>query len=347
MKNIFLTADATTQQIVRDLGRQADAQGLRAWVVGGYVRDVILKRSNKDLDVVVEGNAIEFARQVASVWNLEVKAHPRFGTAILSGWPDGRHVDCVSARSETYSAPGALPVVKRSQIDEDLRRRDFTINAMAAELSGGEFGSLYDPFSGGEDLKRGMIRVFHDQSFEDDPTRLLRAVRFEQRFGFRFSRRTGSLIKQGVVRRIYRNVSGPRFFGEFVRGLAEKEAGRYICRLKRLGLLAFLTIDRMPAAVLFHRLDDLCLTPGFTAEDRRLIYLSALYSESCNATIDRMADVFQWRRQQKKQVAVLVEAARAVRVLKARRASVQVYRETFGLCSNEIVTLVRAMGVPV
>jgi len=344
MKNIFLTADRKTLQVVQDLGRQADAQGLKAWVVGGYVRDLILKRPSQDLDIVVEGNAIEFARRVASKKSLKVKAHPRFGTAVVLGWADGRHVDCVSARSEIYPAPGDLPVVKHSGINEDLERRDFTINAMAAGLNRREFGILYDPFRGGEDLRRGVIRIFHDKSFVDDPTRLLRAVRFEQRFGFRFSRRTGNLMRAAIDRRAYCQVSGVRFFREFVRGLMEKSPGRYIRRLKRMGLLEFLAVDRMPASSVFDRLDDLCSRQEVSPESRRQLYLSALYGESGDAAIDHASRVFQWQRRDRKQLAAFIETIRTVRRLKNRRAIARIYRETFGSCPKDIMVLIQAVG---
>ena len=153
------------------------------YLVGGAVRDLLLGRESFDVDLAVEGDAIEFARGLGG----EVTAHGRFGTAVVR-FPDGRQLDVVTCRRETYAAPAALPDVEAGTIEDDLARRDFTVNAMAASL-GSDFGRLVDPHGGRADLENETIRVLHQQSFVDDPTRIFRAVRYESR---QSSRSTGS-----------------------------------------------------------------------------------------------------------------------------------------------------------
>ncbi len=146
---------------------------------------------------MVEGDALLLAQQVARELKAGLKVHRQFQTAVIDDWK-GIHLDFVSARKEQYPYPGALPVVSPSGLDDDLFRRDFTINAMAVSINKTSFGSLIDPYGGLKDLKKGIIRVFHEKSFIDDPTRILRAVRFEQRFCFKFSTKTGQLLRSAI-----------------------------------------------------------------------------------------------------------------------------------------------------
>ncbi len=164
------------------LGRLADERGERAHAVGGFVRDMLLGRANFDVDVVVEGDGVAFAEAYGHQHGVPVKIHRRFGTAVLVLSKEF-HIDVTSARSEYYVRPGALPTVERSSLRQDLFRRDFTINAMAACLEPSRFGAIADPFGGLRDLESGVVRVLHGLSFIDDPTRILRAARFEERYG--------------------------------------------------------------------------------------------------------------------------------------------------------------------
>ena len=203
-------------------------RGEGVYLVGGAVRDLLLGRESFDVDLAVEGEAIEFARGLGG----EVTAHGRFGTAVVR-FPDGRQLDVVTCRRETYAAPAALPDVEAGTIEDDLARRDFTVNAMAASL-GSDFGRLVDPHGGRADLENETIRVLHDQSFVDDPTRIFRAVRYESRLGFRMDEETARLAREGVAG--IRLLSGARMREEVVALLSEDEAEQSLDRLAQLAV---------------------------------------------------------------------------------------------------------------
>jgi tRNA nucleotidyltransferase (CCA-adding enzyme) len=172
------------------------------YLVGGTVRDILLGEQSFDVDLTVEGDGIELARRLAGALGGSVTPHDGFGTAVVR-YGDGEQIDVVTARTESYPAPAALPEVEFATLDQDLARRDFTINAMAASLQAGDFGRLVDPFGGGHDLEARTVRVLHELSFIDDPTRIFRAIRYENRYGFRMDETTVSLarasISQGFV----------------------------------------------------------------------------------------------------------------------------------------------------
>jgi len=174
-----------------------EAVQVTVFAVGGLVRDLLLGVPNLDLDVVVEGDGIAFARQLARFWGGTVTVHPPFGTAVII-LPGGQHVDVATARTEVYERPAALPQTRPASLREDLFRRDFTINALAVQLNPSQFGQLVDFFGGWEDLASGTVRVLHPLSFRDDPTRILRAVRFEQRYGFHLSPDTEQRLREAL-----------------------------------------------------------------------------------------------------------------------------------------------------
>lgn len=206
--------------LLRAIGEIADERGVGAFVVGGVVRDLLLGTANLDLDVVVEEEAPAFADRAAAVLQGSVKAHTRFGTAILVV-PGGRKVDLATARSESYERPGALPTVSPGSIVDDLARRDFTINSMAVRLNAAGFGTLIDRFGGGADLEARTLRVLTERSFNDDPTRVLRGVRFAARFSYRFDERTEALLRRSVERGSLSTVSGERIMNEITLILSE------------------------------------------------------------------------------------------------------------------------------
>jgi tRNA nucleotidyltransferase (CCA-adding enzyme) len=190
-----------------------------AWLVGGAVRDLLLGAHTVDLDVAIEGDAREVARELATRVGGEAIEHERFSTATVRA--DGLTVDLASTRRETYAEPGALPEVEPASLDEDLARRDFSVNAMAASLPAGE---LRDPEGGRADLEAGVIRVLHPRSFIDDPTRLLRAVRYEARFGFRMDPNTERLAREAIDAGALATVSGARIRDELLDLLGEAPA---------------------------------------------------------------------------------------------------------------------------
>ena len=226
--------------LLKDLGAVADAIGVNAYCVGGFVRDIFLRRPNLDIDVVVEGDGIAFARKVASKHKeARVKAHKMFGTAVIT-FPDGFKVDIASARLEYYEHPAALPQVEMSSIKLDLYRRDFTINTLAVRLNPAYFGELLDFFGARKDLKEKTVRVIHNLSFVEDPTRILRAIRFEQRFGFHIGKLTQSLIENAVEFNFLSRLDGRRLFSELVLMLQEDKVVLNIKRMQELHILQFI-----------------------------------------------------------------------------------------------------------
>jgi len=212
------------------------------YLVGGFVRDLLLGIPNLDLDLVVEGDAIRLAKRLAEKRGGRVTGHARFGTAQWIFDEAARAVlsipslDFVTARTEFYEHPTALPQVERSSIKQDLYRRDFTINTMAICLDKERYGQLLDFYGGEKDLNRGLIRALHNLSFVEDPTRMLRAVRLEQRLGFSIEERTEELLK-GALELLDR-VSGERIRHELYLILQEDEPEKALARLYELGVLA-------------------------------------------------------------------------------------------------------------
>ncbi len=220
-------------ELIRAAGELAADKGQSLYLVGGAVRDLFLGRPNLDVDLVLEGDAPSLARQLARLTSGQVLTHPRFGTATVCQGTIS--LDLVTARSETYARPGALPTVKPGTIEDDLFRRDFTINAMAAHLVPARFGELVDPYGGKADLDRGLVRVLHQGSFKDDPTRIWRAIRYEQRLGFRLEPDTESLLHRDVV--MLDKVSGDRLRHELERILKEDRPEKALYRAEELGAL--------------------------------------------------------------------------------------------------------------
>jgi tRNA nucleotidyltransferase (CCA-adding enzyme) len=182
---------------IREAGEEAQRQQQRLYLVGGTVRDLLLERNNNDLDMVVEGDAIRLAEEIAARRQAKAIVHRRFRTAKVR-WSE-RSADLTTARAETYARPGALPSVKPGTISDDLSRRDFTVNAIAIELNPRRFGDIIDPHGGRHDLKNKLIRVLHDKSYIDDATRIWRAIRYEQRLDFRLELATEALLKQCIA----------------------------------------------------------------------------------------------------------------------------------------------------
>ena len=217
----------------------ADAAGSRQvplYLVGGFVRDLLLDRPAADFDLVVEGDAIALAKAVAAQYGGQVTAHVRFGTAqLFLPDPDRHPLDFISTRSETYKHPGALPTVKPGRLSDDLARRDFTINTLALRIDGDHWGELHDDLGGLADLRRGLVRVLHPQSFQDDPTRLFRAVRYEQRYGFQIAPETLVLIP--LACRQVGALSAERLRHELDLILEEEKTVAMLNRLAELELL--------------------------------------------------------------------------------------------------------------
>jgi tRNA nucleotidyltransferase (CCA-adding enzyme) len=193
-----------------------------AFLVGGGVRDLLRGDEPKDVDIAIEGDARSAGRAIAERLGSDAREFERFGTATVET-PDATY-NLVTTRSETYDEPGALPTVSAGSLEDDLRRRDFGVNAMAIGLSGDDLGHLYDPCGGLADLESGTIRVLHEQSFLDDPTRLLRAVRYAARLGFELDPETERLAREAVAADALATVSGARIRDELMDLLRESDA---------------------------------------------------------------------------------------------------------------------------
>ncbi len=220
-------------RFIRKAGEAAQKRQQRLYLVGGVVRDLLLERCNLDLDMVVEGDAVKLAEELARGLSAKVTSHTRFGTATLR-W-DERSADLTSARAETYSRPGALPTVKPGTISDDLARRDFTINAVAIEINPRHYGDIIDPHGGRQDITSKLVRVMHDKSFIDDATRIWRALRYEQRLDFKLESATGELLKQCTA--WLGTISGDRIRHELELVLKEDEPEKVLFRADELGVL--------------------------------------------------------------------------------------------------------------
>jgi tRNA nucleotidyltransferase (CCA-adding enzyme) len=222
--------------ILLEAGTLAREMGYHAYIVGGVVRDVLMGLHSVDVDIVAEGEGIRFARSLAGRLHARVKSYEKFGTASLT-FPDRTKMDVATARTEIYERPAALPRVTPGSIRDDMFRRDFTVNAMAASLMPGEFGRLLDDFGGTRDLRDRHIRALHERSFIDDPTRIFRAVRFEKRLDFRIVRSTEQWIAEALSRPLLEELEDYRIAAELRLILEEPDPAGTLRRLSGLGII--------------------------------------------------------------------------------------------------------------
>jgi len=222
-----------------EFGKVGDELGYSVYAVGGFVRDLLLRMENFDVDIVVEGDGIRFAEEFEKKFSCRIRTHKKFGTAIIL-LPDKLKVDVATARWEVYDSPAALPTVESASIKMDLYRRDFTINTLAIQLNPKAFGELIDFFGGVKDIKEKVIRVLHNLSFVEDPTRVFRAIRFEQRFGFQIGKHTQHLMKNAMKVGFLERLSGGRILSELLLLLQEEAPLLALKRMRDLNLLYFL-----------------------------------------------------------------------------------------------------------
>lgn len=274
-----------TFKFIRDIGAYADEFGVDVYLVGGIVRDLFLKVKDLDIDITVEGDGMEFARFLADKLKGSYKAFDRFKTAkvFLEG---GRRIDVTSARAEFYEYPAALPEIEFTAIRYDLYRRDFTINALAIQINRSSFGRFIDYFDGYEDLKNGVIKTLYNMSFIDDPTRILRAVRFEQRLGFKFEENTARFIRETLKYNIFESMPGERIRDEILILLDEEVPLKPIKRLDTLGVLEKIhpALELTERAEALFRKSSRFMEKHIIAEaagdyDRPLVYMLLLTSD--------------------------------------------------------------------
>lgn len=266
------SAEAVT--VVRLVGDLARAAGLRAYLVGGPVRDLLLGRPTLDLDIAVEGEVGGLAEALSSALDGQAVVHQRFGTAVVD-WSSGLHVDLATTRRESYPEPGALPKVAPAPLDEDLRRRDFTVHAMALPLTSHP-ATLIDPLGGRLDLQLRLLRSLHPRTFADDPTRIMRAARYAATFDFTVEPQTLAWLRTAVTDGMLRRVSGARLWGELERTLVIPEFAR-ACELlaewDALAEMGLRALDRLPM------LPELESVPQAKPAERALAALGMLAGE--------------------------------------------------------------------
>jgi tRNA nucleotidyltransferase (CCA-adding enzyme) len=213
----------------------ATENNMPVYLVGGFVRDLLLEVKNLDLDFVIEGDGIKFAEDLATILKARLIRHRRFGTATIVLNPvrvitsfsrlpivsRGVKIDIATARRETYPRPASLPLVTRGTLEDDLARRDFSVNAMAISITKKDFGKLVDFFCGKDDLQHKKVRILHSLSFIDDPTRMLRAIRFEQRYNFKIEPHTLKLLKVAAAIKMLEKVQPQRLRDELILILKE------------------------------------------------------------------------------------------------------------------------------
>ena len=230
---------ARLASVLRTIGRLGDTQGAKVYLVGGVVRDLLLHQPVFDLDLAVEGDGIALAKGISDRFHTSLTVFERFATARLK-FPSGLRVDIATTRKESYALPAELPRVAPASLAEDLYRRDFTINAMAIQLNAGQVGRLIDCYGGRKDLRARTIRVLHAKSFEDDPTRIFRAIRFEQRFEGTLEANTQRLLRTAAATDLIDRLSGPRLCNEWFLLFGERDPSRVMNRLSQLKLFRFL-----------------------------------------------------------------------------------------------------------
>jgi tRNA nucleotidyltransferase (CCA-adding enzyme) len=243
--------------LLSEFGKVGDDLGYSVYGVGGFVRDLLMRVENFDVDIVVEGDGIRLAEEFERRFHCRIRTHKKFGTAIIL-FSDGLKVDVATARLEVYDSPAALPTVEQGSIKADLYRRDFTINTLAIQLRPGAFGELIDYFGGVKDIKEKVIRVLHNLSFVEDPTRVFRAIRFEQRLKFQIGKHTQNLIKNAVKMGFFDRLSGGRFLSEFILIFQEEDPLPALKRMRDFNLFHF-----------FH--------PHFTLDEERIALFEQIH----------------------------------------------------------------------
>lgn len=231
--------DSSLLDLIHRITDESSALGFPIYLVGGSVRDLLLARPIVDLDLTLEGDAIKLARALVKKHGGDLTTHEKFFTAmwsLQSQVSNLQSLDLISTRRETYPHPGALPTVTKSTLDDDLRRRDFTVNAMAIRVDGDHFGELYDPLHGQADLEKKLIRVLHPNSFLDDPTRIFRTIRYAERYGFTIDSETLKLVND-ESRKVLSGLSGERLRHEFDLIFEEQNSSVLLKQIGELGML--------------------------------------------------------------------------------------------------------------
>ena len=301
------------QDILKTAGWIADNMGVRVYCVGGFVRDLLLKVRNFDVDLVVEGDGISFAVKLAEELGGRARLHERFRTAVVL-LPNGFKIDVATARTEYYEFPAALPRVEKSSIKEDMYRRDFTINTMAICLNADRYGEMIDYFGGQRDLEDGLIRILYNLSFVEDPTRIIRAIRFEARFKFRIEPDTLHLARSAVQRRLLKQLSYQRIRQELLLILEEKDPVPALRRMEEIGVWQYVLPEVMMNDKMRYTLRRVPRVLGWLAErelDRKVrpwvVYMEVLCSSLDRSKLLAVVNRFHFDREAKRSLIMIQE----------------------------------------
>jgi len=301
--------------ILKQIGKLADVRSCSVYAVGGFVRDLLLGVENHDIDIAVEGDGIGFAKELAEKFSGRLVVHKRFGTATVFG---ELKIDIATARRERYKHPAALPEVSFSSLKQDLYRRDFTINAMAFSLNRKRFGYLIDFFGGQRDLKAKRIRVLHELSFVEDPTRIFRAVRFEQRYNFTIEPHTEDLIKTAVSLNMFERTQKQRLRNEIMLILKEEDPKKALIRMHKLHELHFIHPNikyKKKMIDLFDSIDKACKwyadsVGSKSLSDKWLIYLMAMLEDVSLKQLEKLCKDFVFTSNDKKRLLLSKDKAK-------------------------------------
>jgi len=290
------------KDILKTAGMIGDDMGINVYCVGGFVRDLLLQVKNFDVDLVVEGDGIEFAQRLAETLGGRARSHERFRTAVVV-LPDGFKIDVATARTEYYEFPAALPKVERSSIREDMYRRDFTINTMAICLNAQRYGEMIDYFGGQQDLEQGLIRVLYNLSFVEDPTRIIRAIRFEARYKFRIEPDTLQMARYAVQRRLLRHLSYKRIRQELILILEEKDPVPALRRMEDIGVWQYVLPEVDLNEKMRYTLSRVPRVLGWLAERELgtgvrpwVVYMEVLCSQLDQSKLQSVIDRFHFDR---------------------------------------------------
>lgn len=353
MENLADKLNQEPPEVIRSLrliSGIAGELGYPVYAVGGFVRDTILGVDDFDLDIVVEGDGIRLTRELSRKLNVDWIAHKRFGTATIDIPGEVKiKLDVATARKEMYDSPAALPRVSFGSIKDDLKRRDFTINAMAVDISQDSFGRLVDFFSGRKDLRDKVLKVMHNLSFIDDPTRILRAIRFEQRFDFRIEPRTLKLIKESLSKGMLERVHKHRLRDELILILKEPDPLKCLRRITSLRGFTFihpgLSVDKKTFALL-KRIDELYewFADNFVHKHKHkvqkwLLYLIVLLQDLSSLQLKRTLQSFAFHNEDiQKVISFKKDTAKIISQLKKKTLASGIHKILFPL-SYEVVLL--------
>ncbi|MCM8780635.1 MAG: CCA tRNA nucleotidyltransferase [Candidatus Omnitrophica bacterium] len=338
------------KELIHLASNLASRKNMAVYLVGGFVRDLILGVKNFDLDIVVEGDGIKFAERLSDILKAKLICHHRFGTATVT-LDNNFKVDIATARKEVYPKPATLPLVTPGSLKDDLFRRDFTINAMAISINKNNFGKLIDFYDGKKDLFERKIRILHNLSFIDDPLRMLRGIRFEKRYHFTIEPNTLRCLKEAAGKRMLLKVQPHRIRDELILILKEEHPLELLRRIQKLLTLEFihpyLHISRDDYN-LFKEIERQIswfkhTYPHFKQLDRWLIYFIGVVDDLALKTVKSICRKFAFSRSDTQRIlSYKTIALRHIRRLKNSRLEPYVLYNFFKPLSYEIILMIKA-----